>query len=620
MAAVLIAPGSILAEDHAAHHAGSAQTAPSGAAPAGMGGGEMGGMGEMMAPSPAPSASLYSELMTLPALTPEKRAELDRLAADQMRAGMAQLAAGSEALDRGMQASDDVATQAAIVRMREGLAEVDAGVAIRRALAEGKPPQNLALAWFRQQMNLAAPVPAEPRGLARLSVAHLFTMVLLSAFVLGMVVAYVVRMRRAATLLDAMAAPPAGGAPPATPEAPPANVPMSPPAVPTPAARASTGARPATCCCVVPASMADCCIVPLHPAPGAWKGKLRVASIIAETAVVKTYRLMATDAGPMPFRFAPGQYLNVTVDVSGARQMRCYTIASSPTQRDYVELTIKREEHGAVSRHLHDLVKVGDTIDCEGPNGTFVFTGQEADSIVLIAGGVGITPMMSIVRYLNDRSWPGEMFLVYACKSSRDFVFEAELAQLERRNAKLQVVATMERTEGTDWMGTRGRISQDLLVQSVPNLTSRRIHICGPPGMMDAVQAILKNLGIPRDHIKTEAFGAPGGPSKAPTTIGAVVTPPATAAATGDAPLVTFTRSNKMARIHDGKTVLELSEEIGVPIDFQCRVGVCGRCKVKLDSGEVEMQVQDALDDADKKQGIILACQAKPTTDVAIEA
>lgn len=578
-------------------------------------------MGNMMAPSAgssgcmggdcgprAAAAPLYSTLMTLPALTPEKRAEIDRLANDQLSDGMALLAAGSDSLSRAIQASDDAAAEQAIGQMRQGLAEIDAAVAARRVLAEGKPPRNLALAWFKREMSLTTPVPAEPpRGLSGLSVAHLFTMALLVAVAAAMIALYFVKMRRAAALLGSLAEAPTRGAPTTSASA-------------IPSVEGAPAQRPAPVPAPPVAGMPSCCMVPLRTAPGAWKGKLRVASVVSESPIVKTFRLMMVDDAPIPFTFAPGQYLNVRVEVSGAREMRCYTIASSPTQRDHVEITVKREEHGVVSRHLHDVVKLGDAVDVEGPNGTFVFTGHEADSVVLIAGGVGITPMMSIIRYLCDRCWPGEIFLIYACKSSRDFVFQAELAQLERRNAKLQVVASMERTEGTDWMGPRGRITQDLLVQSVPNLTSRRIHICGPPGMMDAVTSILTALGIPRDHIKTEAFGAPGGPSKAPTTIASIVSPPAAAAAASEAPLVTFTRANKMARIHGGKTVLELAEEIGVDIDFQCRIGVCGRCKVKLAAGEVSMAVQDALDDADKKNGIVLACQAKPKTDVSIEA
>ena len=110
-----------------------------------------------------------------------------------------------------------------------------------------------------------------------------------------------------------------------------------------------------------------------------------------------------TVARHLPFDFLPGQFLQIEVEPEpGKRARRSYTIASSPTQRAYVELTVKREEQGAVSRHLHDTLIVGDLVRASGPFGSFTFTGTTADSIVLIAGGVGITPMMSVLRYLTD--------------------------------------------------------------------------------------------------------------------------------------------------------------------------------------------------------------------------
>lgn len=140
--------------------------------------------------------------------------------------------------------------------------------------------------------------------------------------------------------------------------------------------------------------------------------------------------------------------------------------------------------------------------------------------------------------------------------------------------------------------------------------------------MMDSTKAILTELGVPPDRVKTEAFGAP---KPAPAAAGTTAKP--TAPATG--PLVTFSKNNKSAKIHvdlqtgdspPKQSILELSEELGIGIDFSCRVGTCGLCKVKMTSGEVEMAVQDALDADDIANKIILACQAKPKGEVAVEA
>ena len=292
---------------------------------------------------------------------------------------------------------------------------------------------------------------------------------------------------------------------------------------------------------------------------------------------------------------------------------RSYSISSSPTQREYVELTVRREPRGAVSRHIDDLLRVGDEIEAGGPVGRFTFSGTEADSIVLISGGVGITPMMSITRYLTERSWPGEIFFIYTCRTPDDFIFADEVAALERFNPKLHVAVTITKAEGTDWKGARGRISKEWLVQTVPELASRRIHLCGPPEMMDATRTLLAELGVPPDQLKTEAFGA-----TKPTPAPAGTTAKPTAPATG--PLVTFSKNSKSAKIHVDQTVLELSEELGIGIEFSCRVGTCGLCKVKMTSGEVDMAVEDALDPDDKTNGIILACQAKPKGEIVVEA
>ena len=131
--------------------------------------------------------------------------------------------------------------------------------------------------------------------------------------------------------------------------------------------------------------------------------------------------------------------------------------------------------------------------------------------------------------------------------------------------------------------------------------------------MMEETKAILMEIGVSPDHLKSEQFGAVKPPQGVPGSSAKPIAP-----ATG--PVVTFSTNAKSAKIHTDQTILELSEELGIGIEFSCRVGTCGVCKVKLMAGEVDMEVQDALDDDDKKNGIILACQAKPKAEVTVEA
>ena len=361
-------------------------------------------------------------------------------------------------------------------------------------------------------------------------------------------------------------------------------------------------------------SAPDAKVAPAPPVTANWRGYLRVGSILAETPSVKTFRLLPSSGDRLlPFTFLPGQFLNVAFSIGGARMNRSYSISSSPTQREYVDLTVKREPRGAVSRHIVDLLKVGNQIEAAGPVGRFTFTGAEADSIVLISAGVGITPMVSVTRYLTERSWPGDIFFLFTCRTPADFILGNEVAALERANPKLHVATTMTKAEGTDWNGPRGRITKELLTRTVPDLAARRIHLCGPVPMMEAIKAILAELGVPPDNLKTEQFGAV---KPTPAAAGTALKPTAPAAG----PRVTFSTNNKSARIHADQTVLELSEELGIGIEFSCRIGTCGVCKVKMTSGEVAMEVEDSLTPEDKAGGIILACQAKPKGDIAVEA
>ncbi len=584
-----------------------------------------GGMEKMMeAMGAPPPKELYPSLMDLPNLPPEKRAEIEQLAHDRMTASREQMSAAATRLSDAAMRDDYAAMQQATAQMREALAQFESGLAVHRALAEGKAPRNVALQWFKQDMNLLPAAGTAPRTLLGVTPFHLFTMALLIAFALAMVAMYFFKMRRAAALfgrLDPDANPPPGSSPPLAgapaPSAPPAE--KSPPpdpspegssAVPVPDGDAANAAdKPPA----VSDANSQLQATSVSPVTANWRGQLRVGSIVTETPSVKTFRLLPPNGGPLPFTFVPGQFLNVAFWIGGAKMNRSYSISSSPTEREYVELSVRREPRGAVSRHINDLLKVGDLIEASGPVGRFTFNGTETDSIVLIGGGVGITPMMSIARYLTERSWPGDIFFIYTCRTPADFIFADEIAALERRNPKLHVAVTISKAEGTDWKGARGRITKEWLTQTVPELASRRIHICGPPAMMDSTKAMLAELGVPPDQVKTEAFGAV---KPAPAAAGTTAKP--TAPATG--PLVTFSKNNKSAKIHVGQTVLELSEELAIGIEFSCRVGTCGICKVKMTSGEVEMEVEDALNADDKANGIILACQAIPKGEITVEA
>lgn len=246
----------------------------------------------------------------------------------------------------------------------------------------------------------------------------------------------------------------------------------------------------------------------------------------------------------------------------------------------------------------------------------FTFTGAEANSIVLIGAGVGATPLMSAVRYLTDRGWAKPIYLLLSLRTPADYLFREELEYLQHRHPNLHVIATMTRADGTDWKGAKGRLSREFIAQSVPDLPKHRVHVCGPATMMDSVRAILLEMGALPENIKFEGFG----PAELPHERQAVVQAAMAGAGAATAPTVAFTISAKSAPLPEGTCVLEAAEHVGVPIDFSCRVGTCGMCKVKLLKGTVSMAVQDSLAADEKARGIILACQAKSAENLEVEA
>jgi ferredoxin-NADP reductase/Fe-S-cluster-containing hydrogenase component 2 len=340
-----------------------------------------------------------------------------------------------------------------------------------------------------------------------------------------------------------------------------------------------------------------------------WRGMLTLTDVADATHNVKTFRFRPRDGGQIPFDYLPGQFLTLHVAPGGILTRRSYTIASTPTWREWIEITVKREDHGLVSRWLHDELKVGDQIETEAPNGTFCFTGTEAESVVLIGGGVGITPMMSVVRYLTDTRWTGTVHLILSFRSPRDFIFRNELGELQARNENLSLTVTMSQPQGEPWSGAVGRVDAALLVAAVPEIPKRRVHLCGPPSMMEAIKGVLAELGVPEPQIKTEAFGTV---KRDPSANGA--------ASTQIAGRVVFQASDTIAPVSAGATILDAADAAGVFIDNACRSGTCASCRVKLVSGRVTMAVEDALTAQDKAEGYILACQAMIHGDVKVDA
>ncbi|HAT4425604.1 FAD-binding oxidoreductase [Legionella pneumophila serogroup 1] len=591
------------AQDHAAHHQGEKEK-------------EGEGMGGMMKNIGTPSKELYPSLMNLPTLSPEKRLAIQQMAHQRITSGIALMKGGLNELLSAANKNNYAKMQEALEKLREGIAQYESALAALRALSEGKNPRDIALQWFKREMNLL-PSPPQSENILGGPFFHLTIIALFALFFLIMIWMYFFKMRRAAALLDRLTQQNAAVSLDATPQS--SKTPEPTPSLSAESLKSSQVSKlPSE---IAPTTPPTCpahkCPVPQFPVMRSltepeekWEGTLRVCRIFQEAPGIKTYHLASTHEVALPFTYYPGQFITLTALINGKTVRRSYTMASTPTQLHYCAITVKREEQGLFSRYLHDEIKEGDLLDVMGPNGKFTFTGEEAKSIVMICGGVGITPMMSIIRYLTDIGWHNDIYLLYCCRTTSEFIFREELEQLQERYLNLHVYASMLRSEGAVWMGLQGLFTKNIISHLVPDIASHRIHVCGPPAMMEAILASLKELNVPADLILTEAFG----PEKKPE----IAQEDFIKADTRS--MVSFRKSEKMVPILPDRTLLEIAEANGVTIDNACRTGQCGLCKVKLLSGEVTMACEDALSTEDKQQGLILACQAKATKNIEVDA
>jgi ferredoxin-NADP reductase/ferredoxin len=340
-----------------------------------------------------------------------------------------------------------------------------------------------------------------------------------------------------------------------------------------------------------------------------WMGKLKLTEVEDVALNVKTFRFKPPQGGALPFDYLPGQFLTFHIAPRGIPTKRSYTIASTPTWRDRIEITVKREPEGLVSRWLHDDLKTGDEVEIEAPGGTFIFDGKQADNVVLIGAGVGITPMMSVTRYLQETGWSGKVSLILGFRSPRDFIFRKELEAIQARYPNLSITVTMSNPGEEPWNGKIGRIDGPLLSSAIPDIATRRAHVCGPPSMMDDVKTSLLSLGASETQVRTEAFGTVTRDPAARSGRSAEI-----------AGTVIFRASDISVPAPADAAILDVAEQAGVLIDNACRSGTCASCRIRLISGKVSMEVEDALTSEDKSEGYILACQAKIRSDIEVDA
>jgi ferredoxin-NADP reductase/mono/diheme cytochrome c family protein len=378
---------------------------------------------------------------------------------------------------------------------------------------------------------------------------------------------------------------------------------------------------------------------PIAPDPKKSAMVLQLAKIDRQTANAKTLRFLVPSGEQ--FSAKPGQFLTFQWIIEGKKVVRSYTICSSPTQQGYIEITPKKVEDGYVSTYLNDKVEIGLTVEAKGPSGQFYFDENKHRKIVLIAAGSGITPMISILRYLDDRCLSNEATLIYSVQTSKDIIFEKELNRLKNELKHFDYAVTLTKPE-KDWKGATGRINQTLIRTNVKDLQNSTFFICGPREFMDSLNKTLSSMGVAEENIKVESFGGrplidktasePSKIAKEETQLPSDTKPieavnqSKTQKIGITKPLVVsdnsveFARSRKQCIVPPDKTLLEVAEVNGVTIPFSCRQGQCGTCTTRLLEGEVTMEVEDGLDPELKQEGYILTCVGYAKGKVKLDA
>ncbi|MBB4169626.1 pyridoxamine 5'-phosphate oxidase family protein [Rhizobium sp. BK538] len=345
----------------------------------------------------------------------------------------------------------------------------------------------------------------------------------------------------------------------------------------------------------------------------------RVTRIVQENASVRSFYLEPTDQGGI-IPHVSGQHLPIRIKIEGTDvpAVRTYTISSAPSDGTY-RISVKRE--GLVSTHLHDAIRQGDIIEVRAPAGAFTIDAAETRPAVLLAAGIGITPLLAMLRHVvyeglrTRRIRP--TWLIYSARNKSERAFDTELQALaEASGGVVKLVRLLSDTSDTvagEGYEQQGRVDMILLNRVLP-FNDYDFYLCGPTGFMQSVYDGLRGLNIADGRIHAEAFG----PASLQRSRDEAKRSPARAAE--DPQPVYFMRSGRKARWEPGSgTLLELAEARGLAPEFSCRLGNCGSCRTKILSGAVAYTKEPSADTADDEALICCTVPAASNTGARLE-
>lgn len=327
-----------------------------------------------------------------------------------------------------------------------------------------------------------------------------------------------------------------------------------------------------------------------------------VVGVRDETAQIRSFELAPADGSGIPVA-VPGQHLVVR---SGQSTSRPYSI--SAIAATHLQISVKRET-GGFSEWLHDSVKAGDRLSVLGPRGSFRLDTSSDAPLVLISAGVGITPVMAMLQAATTnngaRIVPASVSFVHCTRNSDHQAFKASLSDIGTRHPSVRFHTRFSRPLATDRIGVThdcvGRIDKDLIRKIVAPLGACNVYVCGPLAFMSDVSRWINDIGVPGIRVMTELFGPAAGK-----------TPAAGRPRRPQHSRVVFARSERSLQMNSIGSLLELAEAENVPVNSDCRSGVCGACVAKVISGEVGYEFEPV---AALAEGEALLCCGFPLTE-----